>query len=46
MFYGCSGAGVEIEKLRGKEDPQSYLKARFSITSLNEMSACKDRADK
>lgn len=46
MFYSCSGAGIKIEKSKGKEDPQTYLKARFSIMSLNEMSACKGRADK
>lgn len=46
MLYSCCGAGAKIEKLRGKEDPQTYLKARFSIMSLNEMSARKGRADK
>lgn len=46
MFYSGFEAWVKIEKSKGKEDPQTYLKARFSITSLNEMSACKGRADK
>lgn len=38
-------AAVKIEKSRGQEDPQTYLKATFSILFLNEMSACKGRAD-
>lgn len=46
MLYSCCGAGAKIEKSRWKEDPQTYLKARFSIMSLNEMSARKGRADK
>lgn len=46
VFYSCCGAGAKMEKLRGREEPQTYLKARFSIMSLNEMSAYKGRADK
>lgn len=38
--------GKKMEKSREKEDPQTYLKARFSIMSLNEISAYKGRADK
>lgn len=38
--------GKKMKKSRGKEDPQTYLKARFSIMSLNEISAYKGRADK
>lgn len=36
----------EIEGEGGPSDPQTYLKARFSIMSLNEISAYKGRADK
>lgn len=37
---------VLIVELREMEDPKPYLKARFSIMSVNEMSACKGRTDK
>lgn len=43
MFCHCSGAG-EGRGIVGKEEPQMYLRAGFSIISLNEMSACKGRA--
>lgn len=36
----------KIRENEEKDDPQTYLKARFSIMCLNEMSACKGRADK
>lgn len=43
MFCHCSGAG-EGRGIVGKEEPQMYLRAGFSIIPLNEMSACKGRA--
>lgn len=46
VFYSGSGAGVKIEKSKGKKDPKTYLKARFSIMCHNEMSPCKGGADK
>lgn len=46
VFYSCCEAGAKMQKSRGREEPQTYLQARFSITSLNEMSAYKGRADK
>lgn len=56
MEAGSNSQGQETLQLLGdrgtnrgiveKEDPQTYLKARFSIMSLNEMSAYKGRAAK
>lgn len=43
MFCHCAGAG-EGRGIVWKEEPQMYLRARFSIISPNEMSACKGRA--